>query len=107
MSAASCGGPSRTIQKKESDGLHVEGEPPPAFVGIRDACMREQAEEGDDVDLVFEIAPALTAAVCGFRPDMAGEGPEPVFQGLRAPGGQDREPPRRTGWLSRLLGRRD
>lgn len=48
--------------------LEVEGEPPPEFAAIRDDLFRQQEAE-DGVDFIFEAPIALSAAICGFRPD--------------------------------------
>jgi hypothetical protein len=85
--------------------LDVEGEPPAAFATIRDDLFRRQ-EDDDHVDYIFDVPVTLTAAICGFRPDMEmpDVSPETVFEHL-----QYIQPPRRPAspgpfaWLGRIF----
>lgn len=51
--------------------LHVEGEPPKQFAGIRSRALRKQHVEdprGKLVDYIYDIPPKTAAAVCKVRP---------------------------------------
>jgi hypothetical protein len=69
---------------EEEKVLEVEGKPPGEFAAIRDEAFRQQ-EGKEHVDYLFEVPVALTAAICGFRPDMEMPGftLETVFQHLQ------------------------
>jgi hypothetical protein len=61
--------------------LESEGSPPAEFEAVREKLMRDQADhEGEHVDYIFEAPIALTAALCGFRPDRDTVPPETVFK---------------------------
>jgi hypothetical protein len=51
------------------DRLAVSGDPPPQFAAIRDRRAREQAEAGEDVDVMFDAPLDLAKSVCGYRHD--------------------------------------
>jgi hypothetical protein len=77
--------------------LMVEGAPPPEFESIRARLTDEQEAEGGEaagVDLLFDAAPEIVAAVSGYKHDAE----EPIpFTELR---------PIRRGLLHSLFGRR-
>ncbi|WP_231962408.1 hypothetical protein [Symmachiella dynata] len=50
--------------------LVTDGEPPDGYVAIRDAKLREQADDDDDVDHVFDVPIDLFASLTGIRYDM-------------------------------------
>lgn len=87
--------------------LDVEGEPPAPFAAIRDRMFQLEKEKGD-ADYVFDIPIALTASICGYRPDedVPGLDADAGFQYLdkvRMPDG-----PRGPGpfaWLGRFFSR--
>ena len=50
--------------------LVTDGEPPDEYNAIRDAKLRQQAEDGDDVDHVFDVPIDLFGSLTGIRYDM-------------------------------------
>ena len=65
---------------EEGEALEVTGDPPPAFVGIRDRLLQKQAEaDGDSVDYLHDIPIEVAKSVCGYRADDW----EPPFAALR------------------------
>ena len=50
--------------------LVTDGILPDGYVSIRDAKLRDQAEDGDDVDHIFDIPIDLFAFLTGIRYDM-------------------------------------
>ena len=50
--------------------LVTDGELPDEYTSIRDAKLREQEDDGDDVDQIFDVAIDLFASLTGVRYDM-------------------------------------
>jgi hypothetical protein len=92
-----------THDPEKGEPLKIDGEPPAEFVAIRDRLFREQ-EQDDSVDYIFDVPIALTAALCGFRPDEPGPEPEPFFV-LIAPakGGGSTQRPGAFNWLGKIF----
>ncbi len=97
--------------RDENKELEVGGVPPVEFSAIRDEATRDQEREGAGVDYIFEVPVALTAAICGFRPDRLLPGLQPVFRELSVAGVVPRHRPhavrekRRNGGLFDSLGK--
>ena len=58
--------------------LVTDGDPPSEYIAIRDEKLREQVEDSDDVDYVFEVPIEIFASLTGIRydrdlPDSTGE----------------------------------
>jgi hypothetical protein len=90
---------------EEDKVLDIEGEPPPAFAAIRDDAFRLQDEE-DHVDCIFDVPVEVTAAICGFRPDleMPGYTFDTVFEHLRyIPRPKAPASPGPFAWLGRIF----
>jgi hypothetical protein len=102
------------------DDIEVTGNPPAQLAGIRAELKRLKAEDTEGgVDYVFDAPAALSAALCGYRPDETPEGmDEPIFMTLEPVGRAAPEPvrratPERTGqggggflrWLGGLFGK--
>lgn len=62
-------------------GLETKGRPPAEFEAIRDGALRRQAEEGDEVDHLFDVPIELTAALCGYSPEDLSP-PDTVFRAV-------------------------
>jgi hypothetical protein len=62
-------------------GLKTHGRLPIEFETERDEALRRQAEAEDgDVDDIFDVPLALTAALCGYRPDQDTAPADVVFR---------------------------
>ncbi len=85
--------------EKDLNGIEVGGAAPPELGAIRENAERQQETEGDDVDFIFDIPIALSATICGFRPDEDGPASLERFRLLQ--GGRAEK---KRGWLSRLFG---
>jgi hypothetical protein len=60
--------------------LQVEGDPPAQLTTIRDKLTRQQAEDEEGGDYLFDAAIELVDSVCGFRWDEANPAAETVFK---------------------------
>jgi hypothetical protein len=101
------------------DDIEVTGNAPAQLAGIRAGLKRKQAEDAEGgVDYLFDAPAALSAALCGYRPDETPEGvEEPAFMTLEPIGRPAHEPARRAaperagggggflGWLGGLFGK--
>ncbi|MEI7594068.1 MAG: hypothetical protein WCK41_12735 [Actinomycetes bacterium] len=56
--------------QQSSNHLVTDGELPDGYTSILDAKLREQADEGDDVDHIFDVPIDLFASLTGIRYDM-------------------------------------
>ena len=87
--------------------LNIEGDTPAELAAILAQARADQAEEGGDdadVDFVFDVPQAMSAAICGWRPDMDNEDwGEIEFTRLRRVGEPD--PPAKRSWFAKLFGR--
>ena len=83
--------------------LDVQGQPPPAFVEIRDRLMSEQEAAGGKkagVDFVFDVPVELARAVTGYRHDQdIPELSSVAFEVLTRT-----HPQPKTPWFKKLLG---
>jgi hypothetical protein len=55
--------------------LDVAGDPPPSFAGMREAALKEQADEGGsdaEVDLVFDLPLLIAKELTGYKHDESG-----------------------------------
>ncbi len=97
----------------EDKELEIVGNPPAEFPAIRERLTRDQEREGEGVDYLFDAPIALTAALCGYRPDETTLETQPSFTELTAAGPVPQVGARdqvkdseRVGWLAKLFGRR-
>jgi hypothetical protein len=81
--------------------LEIAGDPPPELASIRTRITAEQDAEGGDsagVDLMFDLGPELSDALCGYRFDPNKEAPDfTALEPLKKKG---------AGLLDRLFGQR-
>ena len=86
------------------DSLDVQGEPPAAFVAIRDRLRAQQAAAGGKkagVDYIFDIPVELAHSLTGYRHDHDIPGmPKDAFEVLVSTS----TTPERRSWWKRLVG---